>query len=180
MAIEEEPIVITPQSEPLREGYIEIVDAASGNRVITVIEFLSPANKSGRGREDYLQKQTGVIRAGENLVEIDLTRNGQRTLAVSEELVPPSHRTTYRICVWRSSLHRFELYCAPLMRRLPPIRIPLRATDSDVQMAPQMLVNRCYTNGGYADLDYRAEPNPPLDAADAALADELLRGKGLR
>ena len=66
------------------------------------------------------------------------------------------------------------------MRRLPPIRIPLRATDADVQMAPQMLINRCYTNGRYDDLDYRVDPNPPLEAAEAAWTDELLREKGLR
>lgn len=46
VAVEEEPVLITPQNETLTEGFIEIVDAESGNRVITVIEFLSPTNKS--------------------------------------------------------------------------------------------------------------------------------------
>jgi hypothetical protein len=63
---------------------------------------------------------------------------------------------------------------------LPPIRVPLRATDTDVRLDLQSLVDRCYANGRYDDLDYRAAPNPPLDAADAAYADELLQGKGLR
>jgi len=182
VAIEEEPLLITPQSEPLTEGYIEIVDAESGNRVITVIEFLSPTNKlPGRGREQYLFKQRDVIRAGANLVEIDLTRTGQRTLAVPDELVPPAYRTTYQICIWRSRLpSRFELYRIPLMRRLPPLSIPLRAKDTDARMALQMQLNRCYTNGRYDDLDYRAAPNPPLNAEEAALADEMLRAKGLR
>jgi len=75
---------------------------------------------------------------------------------------------------------RFELYRIPLMRRLPPMSIPLRATDADARMALQMQVNRCYTNGRYDDLDYRVEPNPPLNAEEAALADEMLRAKGLR
>ena len=59
VAIEEEPVLITPQDEPLTEGYIEIVDAESGNRVITVIEFLSPTNKlAGWGRDQYQKKQS--------------------------------------------------------------------------------------------------------------------------
>ncbi|MGO9109880.1 MAG: DUF4058 family protein [Thermoguttaceae bacterium] len=66
------------------------------------------------------------------------------------------------------------------MRRLPPIRIPMRTTDADVRLDLQSLVDRCYANGRYDDLDYRTTPNPPLEADDAALADELLRGNGLR
>jgi hypothetical protein len=66
------------------------------------------------------------------------------------------------------------------MRRLPPIRVPLRPTDADVRLDLQSLIDRCYANGRYDDLDYREDPNPPLDAADATWADELLRGKKLR
>ena len=180
--IEEEPVLITPQTEPLTEGYIEIVDAESGNRVITVIEFLSPTNKSpGWGREEYAKKQGEVIRSGANLVEIDLNRSGQRTFALEVPGIPVKCRTTYQICVWRSNPPgRFEVYRAPLTRRLPSIRIPLRASDADVRLDLQTLVDRCYANGRYDDLDYRADPNPPLDASDAAMADELLRAKGLR
>ena len=182
VAIEEEPVLITPQNEPLTEGYIEIVDAASGNRVITVIEFLSPTNKSpGWGRDQYLKKQSDVIRSGANLVEIDLNRSGQRAFALEARWIPAKCRTTYQICVWRSGPPgRFEVYRAPLTRRLPPIRIPLRATDGDVRLDLQSLVDRCYANGRYDDLNYRADPNPPLEADEATATDELLRGKGLR
>ena len=34
--------------------------------------------------------------------------------------------------------------------------------------------------GRYDDLDYRAEPNPPLTSEDAAWAEEMLKAKGLR
>ena len=66
------------------------------------------------------------------------------------------------------------------MRRLPSIRVPLRPTDADVRLDLQSLVDRCYANGRYDDLDYRAEPNPPLEAEDAAWTDAMLRVKGLR
>ena len=116
VAIEEEPVLIIPQGEPLTEGYIEIVDAESGNRVVTVIEFLSPTNKlPGFGREQYQKKQGDVVRGGANLVEIDLNRSGQRALALDAYRIPADYRTTYQICVWRSNPPSgFEVYRAPL------------------------------------------------------------------
>ena len=40
-----EPILVHVDREPSSQGYIEIVDSSSGNRVVTVIEFVSPTNK---------------------------------------------------------------------------------------------------------------------------------------
>ncbi|MBI1913764.1 MAG: DUF4058 family protein [Planctomycetes bacterium] len=49
-----EAILVDAVREPLTEGYIEIIDASSGNRVVTIIEVLSPANKlPGDGRQEY-------------------------------------------------------------------------------------------------------------------------------
>jgi hypothetical protein len=182
VTLEEDPLRITPRVETRTEGYIEIVDAASGNRVVTVMEYLSPANKlPGDDRVKYRLKQRDVIRAGANLVEIDLTRTGQRVLALREAGVPLSHRTTYRICVWRSEPEGvFELYRVPLLGPLPSIQVPLRAADSDIALDLQPLVDRCFDMGNYDDIDYRADPDPPLEADDAKLADDWLRSKALR
>jgi len=54
---------------------LEIIDASSGNRVITVIELLSPVNKnSPASRAAYRKKQIEYIHGMVNLVEIDLLR----------------------------------------------------------------------------------------------------------
>ncbi len=99
-----EPLVIHLDIEPVTEGYIEIVDVKSGHRVVTTIEVLSPTNKRpGEGQELYLQKQADTKRAGVNIVEIDLLREGQRVLLAVPALIPPSHRTAYQICIWRSA-----------------------------------------------------------------------------
>ena len=60
------------------------------------------------------------------------------------------------------------------------IRVPLRETDPDVPLNLQALIERCYHNGRYDDINYRADPNPPLSSEDAAWASDLLSGKGLR
>jgi hypothetical protein len=181
-AIKQKPLRITPLNETLTEGYIDIVDASSGNRVITTIEFLSPTNKvPGRDRKKYLRKQREIKRAGANLVEIDLTRTGPWTMAIPRSEVPPTHRTTYRICVWRAGRPGcYDVYRVPLLEPLPTIEIPLRREDSDIDLELQPLVDRCYAIGRYDDLDYKADPNPPFDPEDAKLADEWLRGKELR
>jgi hypothetical protein len=180
--LEEKPLRITLLNGTLTEGYLEIVDASSGNRVVTTIEFLSPTNKlPGDDRKQFRLKQRQMRRAGANLVEIDLTRRGRWTMSIPRGDVPLSHRTTYRICVWRAGRSGcYDVYRVPLLRPLPAVDIPLRPTDSDVRLDLQPLLDRCYEMGSYDDLDYRAEPNPSLEAEDAKLADEWLRSKGLR
>jgi hypothetical protein len=37
------------------------------------------------------------------------------------------------------------------------------------------VVDECYRNGGYDDIDYSGEPEPRLKKADAAWADALLK-----
>jgi len=177
-----EPLVIHLDDEPVSQGSIEIVNAASGNRVITLIEFVSPANKvPGDGQDLYLRKRREARAARVSVVEIDLTRTGPRVFLCPANRIPPSHRTTYQVCVCRGwELTRFEIYRAPLAERLPVIGIPLRQTDPDAPLDLQALVDLSYQNGRYGDLDYKVDPTPPLDAADAAWADQLLRGKGIR
>ena len=56
-----EPIVFELHEPLVTEGYIEIRER-SGGKVITVIEFLSLANKCGGiGQEKYLEKQVEEI-----------------------------------------------------------------------------------------------------------------------
>ena len=43
--------------------------------------------------------------------------------------------------------------------------------DQAVQLNLQAIVDQCYRNGGYDDIDYRGEPDPPLAANDASWAD---------
>jgi Protein of unknown function (DUF4058) len=178
-----EPLVIHFPDEPMTQGYIEILEVGSGNRVITVVEVLSPSNKlPGEGQDLYLRKRSELKQGGASLVEIDLVRTGRRILTLAPEEIPPSHRTTYQICVSRGGKPgEAEVYRAPLRERLPTIKVPLREADADVPLELQALIEQCYRNGRYEeDIDYRVEPVPPFDAADAKWADELLRSKRLR
>jgi hypothetical protein len=72
------------------------------------------------------------------------------------------------------------VYALPLQLPLPPIAIPLRQTDKDVTLELQPLVDLCYRNGRYEDLDYTAAPQPPLSPADAAWVQSLEPSRGRR
>src|SRR5262249_51489900 len=96
----EEPLLIETETEPVTEPFLEIIDRESGNRVVTVIEFLSPSNKSpSPNREQYLRKQGEICSSDTNLVEIDLNRFGTHTLAFPLEHLKPHVRTAYMACV---------------------------------------------------------------------------------
>jgi hypothetical protein len=178
-----QPLILQLTDEPVTETFIEIIDIGSGRRVVTVLEVLSPANKRpGPGQELYLKKQGELIGGKVSLVEIDLLREGKWALSIEPRRIPRAHRTPYRVVVRRAwKPLEAELYAVSLRERLPPIRVPLRETDTDVQLDLQPLLDRCYDNGGYRDdLDYEAEPEPPLSPEDAAWANVLLREKGHR
>ncbi len=178
-----EPLLVQTKADPPTETFLEIIDRESGNRVVTVIEFLSPSNKSpGPNREQYLRKQEEVCNSSANLVEIDLNRVGLHTLAFPLAHIKPQGRTPYMVCVRRATRPGWaEVYPMPLWERLPAVKIPLRPDDPDVRLDLQGLVEQCYRNGGYEDtINYAIDPEPPLFGADEVWADEFLFQKGLR
>jgi len=169
----EERLVV---EEDCRETFVQIIDSATGGRVITMVEFLSATNKlPGDGRRKYLQKQREAMEADINLVEIDLIRPGEPVFCHSIDRLPEEWRTTYLAGVLRGHGHgTYEFYRMPLRQRLPVIRIPLRQGDPDIILDIQSLIDRAYSEGRYDDIDYSRPPDPPFSEADAAWAAEIL------
>ena len=176
-----EPLIMQFPNDPVTEGYIQILDLGSAKRVVTVIEVVSPANKSGGpGQRLYLQKQEEVLESETSLVEIDLLRGGNDVIVARRIGLPPTHRTQYQVSVrrgWRSDA--VEVYRVPLRERLPIIRVPLRESDQDAHLDLQEIFDKAYENGRYDHTDYSMKAQPPLDAADAQWAETILREKGL-
>jgi hypothetical protein len=156
--------------------HLEIAD--SRGHVITVLEFLSPANKMPvEHRVAWKQKRKNNLAAGHSCVEIDLIRAGAWTLPdYDETLRIPENRVCHAVCVTRPSrpsLHEF--YPCPLRERLPVIRIPLRRGEPDTVLDLQALIDQAYEHGRYArKIAYAKPPEPPLPPEDLAWARELL------
>src|SRR5215831_17508268 len=78
-----------PQIDWHRQVHLEVRRAGTGE-VVCVIELLSPVNKQGGGREDYLRKRAAVLQSTAHIVELDLLRSGQR-LPMDEPLPPADY-----------------------------------------------------------------------------------------
>jgi hypothetical protein len=167
--------------EPEKQRWLEIRDVRG--RVVTIIEVLSPTNKTEEGWTAYRRKQRDLLAGGVNLVEIDLIRGGHHVLAIPAERLEQRAAGAQLICVARSQEGfegRREVYACPLRDPLPAIRVPLRTGDPDVPLALQPLIEDCYCEGRYWLSDYTRELEPPLSAEDAAWVQERLRAAGLR
>ncbi|MBI3326080.1 MAG: DUF4058 family protein [Nitrospinae bacterium] len=178
----DEPTIFAGLADDLREPYIEIIDRA-GQRVVTVIELLSPVNKRpGEGRNRYLEKQKEVLRGGANLVEIDLLHEGEHTVVVPRLNIERHEPFHSLVCVWRATNPLYcELYFVRLQNRLPRIRIPLLPEDNDVLMDMPAICTRCYDAARYdLDLDYTQLPPIELSPPDQAWSESWLREKGQR
>lgn len=176
-AVMDEPHVLHTILEPATETYLEIIDASSGHRVVTVIEVLSPTNKlPGPGQKTYLTKQEELKKSKVNLVEIDLIRQGERVTSLPGSQQPSYLQSLYQVCVWRPHRLQHEIYPIPLDLRLPRIRVPLRPKDDDVRLDLQAVLDQAYRNGRYAaTLDYTRPLHPAMDPENAPRLAALLK-----
>lgn len=175
------PATFTYLDEERRVPYIEIISRKTRN-VITVIEVLSPTNKMGRGRNQYLEKQNDLLNSKANLVEIDLLGYGYDTVVARQFAIFEPHDWRYMISISRSNArHKVEVYAIPLRDRLPRCGIPLMPPDADVVLDLPSVFNRCYDVGG-SDLliDYNDPVPVALSDREAEWVEQLLTEKGLR
>jgi hypothetical protein len=172
------PIIVEVPGLEVHQSFLEILDTATGMRVVTVIEVVSPSNKyHGPGRDLYLTKQAEILRSPVHLVEIDLLRTGPHVLSVPEYVARAKGRYDYLVCTNRSggARDKFELHLRRLPERLPHISIPLAGDDPDVSLDLQALVELTYDRGAYRDqLRYDRPCCPPLDPPDERWANELI------
>lgn len=181
-----EPIVIQVPHDEFREQMVEIYAEPGGERLVTHIEILSLSNKQAGsdGRELYVKKQREILGSKVHLIEIDLLRGGEPTIAIpAASLARKAGPHDYRIC-----LHRYDrkldyfVYPLPLSAQLPTIPIPLLPGDPDVFVDLQSVLATVYRTGRY-EVRVRYEQDrlvPPLTPANQVWADEILAKAGIQ
>jgi hypothetical protein len=159
---------LLPSEDQIRESFIEIRDRITRD-LVTVIELLSPTNKSpSSDREQYSGKRKIILAGNPHLVEIDLLRGGDRMP------VDGLQSCDYVVMVSRSyERPRVELWPLALRERLPKIPIPLRRDELDATIDLQQLLHEQFDAAGYQDYIYRGSPHPALTGADANWAERL-------
>jgi hypothetical protein len=155
----------------VRETWIEIYHLPE-MELVTVIEILSPTNKGGSGRSDYLAKRDALIDRAVNLIEIDLLLSGRR-MPLSGRLPPGD----YVAIVARSERRPdAEVYSWPLRQPLPALPIPLRAPDPDVRLNLTEAFQMTYDRGGYTRVMRYGRVLPaslPISPEDRAWAEKV-------
>ena len=165
-----------PIPDILRETYLDVKD--SDGELITCLEILSPANKvPGRGRSMYEHKRRWVLESRTHLVEIDLLRGGLPMAAAGN-----GHGMHYRILVSREERRpKADLLPFTVRHPIPDFTLPLQRGDEDVTVPLNAIFHDLYDRAGYdLRVDYRSDPEPPLEGDDTAWANALLCEAGLR
>jgi hypothetical protein len=165
-----------PVPDILRETYLDVKD--SDGEIITCLEILSRANKvPGRGRSMYEHKRRWVLESRTHLVEIDLLRGGVPMAAAGD-----GRGMHYRILVSREERRpKADLLPFTVRHPIPDFVLPLQRGDEDVTVPLNTLFHDLYDRAGYdLRIDYRSDPEPPLEGDDTAWAGALLCEAGLR
>lgn len=152
--------------------YLAITDSAK-NRVVTVIELLSPAYKAaGEGREIYLAKRNEYILSGTHVVEIDLLRDGDR-LPLGRPKLPPAD---YYAFVSRDEQYpRVAVWAFTVRDPLPVLPIPLKPEHGDIPLSLKSCLDSVYDRTGYKKrVDYTKPPDLPLRSPDAVWVEQLI------
>jgi hypothetical protein len=152
-----------------RIPYLEIT-TRDGQRLVTVIELLSPANKyRGKERRKFLKKRLVLLNRAAHYLEIDLLRGGPR--------MPVPDLPACDYCIYLSRYDRrptAEVWPLTLRDPLPEVPIPLLPGDPDARADLQAVLHGVYDRANYAASIYDTPPEPALSKDDAAWATQFV------
>jgi Protein of unknown function (DUF4058) len=162
--------LVTTIIEDVKERWIEIRRRPDW-KPVTIIELLSPTNKSGQGHTDYLYKRVSLIARSIHLLELDFLIAGRR-LPMGRPM-----RGVYNALVSRAASRPIsDVFSWSIRDPLPIIPIPLLAPDADISLDLAAVFNMAYQRGRYErSIDYAVPLELPLTSEDRAWAEELAR-----
>jgi hypothetical protein len=170
-----EPITIplAKREVEVRERWIEILQLPN-MELVTVLEILSPSNKAGTGRADYLAKREAYIDRPVNLVEIDLILRGARM--PMERRLPPGD--CYAVVARAETRPDADVYAWTIRHPLPLLPIPLKSPDPDVTLDLARVFRLSYDRGRYERIVRYGTPllaGLPIDADARSWAETVVR-----
>ena len=167
-------LLTTPAPVREEQDYLEVRESDT-NRLVTVLEVLSPWNKTGDGRDAYLAKRNALLRTEVHLVEFDLLRGGRRLPTVE----PLPQRDYFAFVSDADERPSVRTWAWNLPEPLPSLYVPLRPGRS-VRLDLQRVFRLCYERASYRKvLDYTQPVRPALPPDRQAWVAERLAAAGL-
>ncbi|HET6878666.1 MAG TPA: DUF4058 family protein [Pirellulales bacterium] len=168
----EAPLVVPTLMEEKSPHYWVEVRHVKRRTLVTAIELLSPFNKRGQGRTEYLRKRNALLASPAHLIEIDLLRKGKR-LPMRRKL-PDAE---YFVFLSRAGQRPITgVWPVRLQDPLPEVPVPLANGDPDCLLDLQKALENVYDSLRYdLEIDYRRPPDVPFTKSQAACAAAYLR-----
>ncbi len=141
-----EPVTIplAEIQEEVRQPYLEIIHRPDRS-LVTVLELLSPSNKSEPGRARYLAKRRSLLESPVHLVELDLLQGGRRL-----PFKVPLPEGDYYCMISRLELrYDCQVYAGRYGDAFSRWPVPLRAPDPDLSLDYQDLFELTFDRGRY-------------------------------
>jgi hypothetical protein len=166
----------TVMRAPVPHVTVEIRDTER-HHLVAAIEILSPTNKRGEGRREYLRRRDRFLDSDVHLLEIDLLRKGRRV--PMEEELPPA---PYFVFLSRADQRPLtDIWPIRLDQPLPEVPVPLPDGHAEARLDLQRALTMAYDEYGLNYMiDYTKPPDVPLTPEQAAWVDQHLRAAGLR
>ena len=140
------------------------IRAVEKNRLITVIEILSPVNKKNPGLIPYRKKRQQLYQAGIHLLEIDLLRRGTRPF--KHPLISASDYCVHLV----KGRGETAVWSFNVMDLLPVLPVPLLPIDEviplDLRVALQLVYKRSYYRNS---IDYTKSPPIPSFSSEVLI-----------
>ena len=155
----------------VRDVWIEIL-RYPGRKPVSIIELLSPTNKTGDGALEYRLKRRKTIRRKIHLIEFDFLLAGQRL--PMDAALP---RGDYYAFVARADRRPdCDVYAWTIRDRMPTIPVPLLRKDPEVMLDLVEVFATTYERGRYArQIDYSAPLTLVRKPEDRAWAEGIAR-----
>jgi len=170
-------VVLDPDTlERVKQDYLVVRELGQFQRVLAVVEVLSPGNKKGSYVPRYREKRRQYLESRAHFMEIDLLRGGENP---SRELFPELSAAAYFIFVARKTgLGRNEEgHPLPLREPLPVVGLPIGPPRPDLPLDLADAFRSAYDlsiRPGSIRYRQEAPPPPALGEDDASWVREIV------
>ncbi len=156
--------------ECVRQDYLVVRERGRFERILAVVELLSPANKSGEHALKYRVQRRRYLSSGSHFLELDFLRKGENPSRDLFPDLPPSPWFIYLARKFEIGRHE-EGYPVELRQPLPLIGLPLTPDRPDLPLDLQATFDAAYeltVRPGSIDYVNEPIPDPPFSPDDVA------------